>query len=454
MKTCRWPSMPAMLWHLEIWISIEMLPLASCRFLSDMEKRITSTSFFTFSPKRFKNMGKEEVLRALRSFLPWASSEDLEVFHSVIRAAIRPHDSESAAVITTMYLSATSDIGSSAFLAEIKRQNVLEREKRCAYSHMMSSFPVNDASRGTSGGGRSVYYNEKLATMAAHLKEMFERIMAVDGSFSIKGGKYKQHSATKSTMPGYELRSDISPPDALEASPPKRRKENGTTAFVKPAPGVLAVISERILPLPFWSADLKLGSVTELGTYRAYDFSEHPMERQPLMDITPSPNAVAAPPTTATPPALSTPAIPVVPASPITRIVLTSSATPNRRIILTNKATPNQRIIPTTPTTPTTPPSTPNKSTTPATPVTPPATRTRKVPVTEWLTVDALVCDKIPECHCDAFKNSPCEHLLEEVCVPHFKNWVKNLACTSVEVEAEEGAGDFAADGDEDGEEE
>ncbi|KAI9097162.1 hypothetical protein DFS34DRAFT_659302 [Phlyctochytrium arcticum] len=328
----------------------------------------------------FKGMKKEEVLRALRSFLPWASSEDLEVFHSVIRAALRPYDSENSAVVNTMFITAVSDIGASAFLAEAAKQNKLEKERRIAHSHLMGSFPASDASRGTAASGRATYYNEQLATMATYVTKIFERVMAVDGSFSIQGSKEKQHSASQKLVPGYQLMSDHSLTDAMEASPPKRRKENGTFSFVKPAPGVLAFISERILPLPFWSADLNLGSITKLEEYRAYDFVKQPEDRQPRQPV--------------------------------------ADNTPNAPNLEDRQ--PLGDITPK-----------PNAS----------ASKVKPDKI-EWLTVDSPVSKIIPACHCDSFQQDPCEHLMQEICVKHWKSWVTNLACTSGEVELEDDDGD------------
>ncbi|KAI9088005.1 hypothetical protein DFS34DRAFT_606499, partial [Phlyctochytrium arcticum] len=82
---------------------------------------------------------------AMKSFLAVASSEDLEVFNSLLRDAIRPYGSENAAVIKTLYVSVTQERSARAFLAEVAclKKKEKEQDPTAQYTH---SFNLNEAS--------------------------------------------------------------------------------------------------------------------------------------------------------------------------------------------------------------------------------------------------------------------------------------------------------------------
>ncbi|KAI9104047.1 hypothetical protein DFS34DRAFT_304368 [Phlyctochytrium arcticum] len=122
-------------------VLIRLLPM----FIRFNKKNYVIITLFILTTIDQFEKSPADAKAAMKSFLAVASSEDLEVFHSLLRAAIRPYDSENSAVIKTLYVSVTQERSAKAFLAEVARLKKKEKEQdpTAQYTH---SFYLNEAS--------------------------------------------------------------------------------------------------------------------------------------------------------------------------------------------------------------------------------------------------------------------------------------------------------------------
>ncbi|KAI9091292.1 hypothetical protein DFS34DRAFT_670262 [Phlyctochytrium arcticum] len=235
--------------------------------------------------------GDPEIIAALYSQLPLASSEDLEVFHSLLRACIRPFDSHGRAVMTTLYLSSNKNLSARSFLAQVAKQKALDRRKRLPWTKYMNSFKLQP--RQPVQTKRTQFYNAHLNVMAAALTTMFRKLIANSPNIIIQGEMMFTHSATGTKVRGYQVRYKVAPPSATTsiattAEPPKKKRKKATKISQFTAanigPETIVTFSERLLPLTLWGdKKVALNVHTRIDQFAAVETTR---PRPPLRDIT------------------------------------------------------------------------------------------------------------------------------------------------------------------------
>ncbi|KAI9101824.1 hypothetical protein DFS34DRAFT_611666 [Phlyctochytrium arcticum] len=232
--------------------------------------------------------GDDNITAALYSNLPLASSEDLEVFHSLLRACIRPFDSHGRAVLNTLYLSANKNLSSRSFLAQVAKQKADDRKKRTPWTKFAGKFTLQP--RQPVETKRTQYFNSHLEIMVATLKDMFRKLIANSPNITIKGEMMFSHSATARKVRGYQVRYIVAPSQpstatATETAKKKRKKNTKISKFINCniPPEVIVTVSERLLPLTLWGDKkvVPLNVHTDIS-----DFAAVERVRTPLQDIT------------------------------------------------------------------------------------------------------------------------------------------------------------------------
>ncbi|KAI9097426.1 hypothetical protein DFS34DRAFT_621600, partial [Phlyctochytrium arcticum] len=231
-----------------------------------------------------ESRGDPDLLRAFQSKLPLASSEDLEVFHSLLRASIRPHDSESAATLKTLFLSANRNLSARSFLAQVAKQKREDRKRRTPGAHLQGRFSIHSSRRVLTP--RDLYYDRHLTIMSAALLSMFQKLVVNSDNIYIHGEMIFSHSASKKKVRGYQVRYKVAPEqsDSESASVGKKRKRANTkiATFMNPAPTIIVTFCERLLPLALWGdKKVSLNLDTDISSFSAIE-----EKRVPLEDIT------------------------------------------------------------------------------------------------------------------------------------------------------------------------
>ncbi|KAI9088825.1 hypothetical protein DFS34DRAFT_654747 [Phlyctochytrium arcticum] len=196
---------------------------------------------------------------AMKSFLAVASSEDLEVFNSLLRDAIRPYGSENAAVIKTLYVSVTQERSARAFLAEVaclKKEK--EQDPTAQYTH---SFNLNEASPLQLKDNQP----QRNAEVGAAIITMFERLMGPTSRVSVQ-------AAFDETAPVYKV--------FLKSPPPILVAEGSSTA--KKSKKVSQKAALWKVPV------LKLNTHIAITDYKAHSIpsGREPPAKKPLTNVT------------------------------------------------------------------------------------------------------------------------------------------------------------------------
>ncbi|KAI9098899.1 hypothetical protein DFS34DRAFT_94050 [Phlyctochytrium arcticum] len=218
--------------------------------------------------QEFEASGDAEIIAALHSNLPLASSEDLEVFHSLLRACIRPFDSHGRAVLTTLFLSSNKNLSARSFLAQVAKQKAADRKKRKPWTRYASKFSISP--RQPVKNKKNEYFDGRLEVLVSTLTKMFRKLTANSDNIEIEGEMMFSHSATTTKVRGYVVRYKVPPTQASTTEPARKRRKKITkiSQFTSTPPEIIVTVSERLLPLALWGdKKVALNIHTDISAY-------------------------------------------------------------------------------------------------------------------------------------------------------------------------------------------
>ncbi|KAI9103062.1 hypothetical protein DFS34DRAFT_607342 [Phlyctochytrium arcticum] len=257
-------------------VLLRLLPL----FIRCDKKNYVVVILFLLGSIRAYQKGDDAGAAGLESFLPVASSEDLEVFHSLLRAVSRPHDPDSILVLKALYISASQNKSASAFLSQLAELRKQEEERKRPEAAFMSKMELGSATPTQTQS----FYMKRSEDVSNALLAMFMNLMGPPDSIVIAGSYDAEHSATtRKKSPIYKVMLICPPEPARPAtSKPANKqatrkkasgKENKTTKFMKPVLGTLFSMSEKLLPFSVWkSPHVRLNTEIDITNFKVVNF--------------------------------------------------------------------------------------------------------------------------------------------------------------------------------------